>query len=252
MISAICTVNGQATTSESVKVTAGTTVTIQLNDPTGVNSYIPTCSGTDERNDAATIQASLTINNITKTATFTAPNNDGYGCMMTFISLVIGSQSTITDTAKFGIAVLTTAGLEKFAQNETTEGNTKYGWIPKLNNLVENSAGPLENTATPNPTPDTLALRDASGNSGFNQVNTDAIETFNSGTDNLTITAAALKINAPIEGQGTIISSTGDIRLQSATSILARNNANNADINLVSKNSSDVITLGDASNGTLA
>lgn len=133
-----CTING-LTSVGGQNVTASSTVTIQLANLAGVNSWSISCIGTDETNVSSTITSSLVINTTTKTATFTAP---AAGSALIFQSKVNGgvdingvSQAAYTKT--FGVYVPSPSGFRLAAVNETTEGDASYGWVSKLNRVAK-------------------------------------------------------------------------------------------------------------------
>jgi hypothetical protein len=120
---------------------AGDTVTVSLASNYGVYTWDILCIGTDELNTAASVNATLVINPASMIATFTMPNNDGYGTALIFQSTINNGmdvnglvQSIYTTT--FGVYVLTTAGNRVGAQNETIEGNAIYGWLTKFNPIA--------------------------------------------------------------------------------------------------------------------
>lgn len=128
----------QATTS-GVDVTPTNTVTIRLADQAGVNTWSIACATTDDLSDAATVTASLTIDALNKTATFTAPSA---GRAYRFQSRINGgvdvngvAQSSYTTT--FCVYTLTAGGLRVHAVDETTEGGA-FGWGEDLNSLIRN------------------------------------------------------------------------------------------------------------------
>jgi len=141
--SPICTVNSTATTN-GVDVTGGSTVTIQLANLGGVKQWAISCIGTDELNSPTTITAGLSINQTTKTATFTAPAS---ACALIFQSIAnAGLTNGVADptlATTFGVYVDTGLGYRVGAFGETTEGNAAVGWTAKFNPVVRNAlAGP--------------------------------------------------------------------------------------------------------------
>jgi len=137
MASPNCLVNGTATTN-GVNVAKNSAVTIQLADIAGAKTWLIQCLSTDDHQVAATITASLSINSITKTATFTSPNVTD-GAALVFESKVNGGLDAngrvdASLTTRFGIFVLTDAGsLRVGAFDETLEGNASFGWTAKFN-----------------------------------------------------------------------------------------------------------------------
>lgn len=141
--SPICTVNGSATTN-GVNVSGGATVTIALVDTGGVSQWNLTCLYTDELNSAATVNAGLSVNLVTKTATFTAPA--GLGSSLIFQSQInngrdINGVVQAGYTTTFKVAVLTGTGLRVAAFNETLEDNAGFGWVGMFNNATRNYTG---------------------------------------------------------------------------------------------------------------
>ncbi len=141
MTSPLCTVNSTATTN-GVDVTGGSTVTIQLANLAGVKQWSIQCLTTDELNSPTTITAGLSINQTTKTATFTAPAS---ACALRFQSQVnVGLTNGVADptlTTTFCVYVQTASGLRLGAFNETTEGSAANGWGAKFNALIRAMIG---------------------------------------------------------------------------------------------------------------
>lgn len=139
MPSPLCTVkdgaSGAAQSGTAVcTVTPGNTVTIALADATGVSTWALTCLYTDETTTPAAINALLSVNGTTKTATFTPPAT---GQAYIFQSTINGglnangqADATLTDTLK--VATLSAAGTYVVATNETIE-HSASGWLPALN-----------------------------------------------------------------------------------------------------------------------
>ena len=140
MTSPICKVNGN-TTGNGVNVAKNTLTTIALADTAGVKAWSLRCISTDENLVPATISAGLTIDQITKTATFTSPNTDN-GVALIFESEVNGGldvngRKDASLTTRFGVFVLTSpGGLRVGAFDETLEGDASYGWTSKFNAAV--------------------------------------------------------------------------------------------------------------------
>jgi len=148
MASPICEVDGFSTP-DGVDVTAGATVTISLVDTAGVGSWEIECVNTDDSITPASVNASLVVNNITKTATFTAPV---LGTATIWRSRVnsgrdINGRIDPALTTTFGVYVLSAQGNRVIAVNETTEGSSAYGWITPLNNILRNTLLSLTATA---------------------------------------------------------------------------------------------------------
>lgn len=150
MASPVCTVNS-TTTGNGVNVAKNSSVTIQLFDTAGVNVWSIRCLTTDDLQVADTITASLGINSITKTATFTSPNVTN-GAALIFESKVNGGldangRNDASLTTRFGVFVLTDLGnLRVGAFDETVEGNAAFGWTAKFNAGIRQAAA---SSATP-------------------------------------------------------------------------------------------------------
>ncbi len=144
MTSPICTVNG-STTGNGVNVASNSVVTIAIADTAGVNVWSLRCLSTDELLVASNITASLSINSITKVATFTSPTTTS-GAAMIFESKVNGGldiNGRVDDslTTRFGVFILTDNGsLRVGAFDETTEGSAAYGWLAKFNAGIRTAA----------------------------------------------------------------------------------------------------------------
>jgi len=146
-VSPLCQVKDNAAayvpTTGGVNVGAGDTIIVQLISVAGVGSWSISCVYTDELSNAATVTAALVIDNVAKTATFTAPVA---GRTYIFQSRVNGGvdingvvQPSYTTT--MGIYTLTSGGARVIAANETIEGNTTFGWVAALNALVRAPGG---------------------------------------------------------------------------------------------------------------
>lgn len=162
MTSPACTVNASSSLN-GVNVTAASGVTIALADVGGVSQWSLTCIGVDDTNVAATITAGLAINQTNKTATFTAP---AAGSALVFQSVVnngkdINGNVVPAYTTTFGIYVLSAGGFRVGAINETTEGDSVYGWTSKFNALLRGAIALAVLAVAP--TPNTVAQRDSSG-----------------------------------------------------------------------------------------
>jgi hypothetical protein len=144
MTSPICQVKdgggAYQSTSDGVNVTPGNTVTINLVSSAGVGAWQISCVYTDETSDAATVTASLTINSVAKTATFTAPVAGKAYIFESKVNGGIGPDGVARNsfTTTFGVFTLTAEGNRVFALNQTFEGSATYGWTGDLNDVVRN------------------------------------------------------------------------------------------------------------------
>lgn len=122
-----------------VNVDPAATVVIRLSSQTDVDSWSIQCITTDNSSDADTVTASLTIDAIAKTATFTAPATPGK--TYRFRSMVNSgidrngvAQASYSTT--FCLYVVKN-GRRKLSADEKTEGNSTFGWITVLNDLID-------------------------------------------------------------------------------------------------------------------
>ncbi len=142
--SPVCTVadgvgSPQATTN-GVDVTAAATITIALADAVGVRNWSLTLYGQDELVTAPTV----TINQVSKTATFTAPALPWSLIYKSTVNNGIDANGILQDSLSttFKICCLTTGGARLAASNETTENDADYGWTSIVNEAIRNpSAG---------------------------------------------------------------------------------------------------------------
>lgn len=121
-----------------VNVSASSTVTIALVSTVGVSNWNVTCFGTDELTTPAAINGTLVINHATNVATFTAPASGSNGAAMVFQSTInngvdVNGVLQPSYFSTFGVYILTGISTRVGAAGETTEGDSIYGWVSKLN-----------------------------------------------------------------------------------------------------------------------
>ena len=119
-----------------VTMTSGSTIIIALANTSGVNSWTIECLTTDETSVAATVTASLSIDQVAKTATFTAPSTAGK--TYRFRSVVNGGVDANgvyrpSYTFTFCLYRLSATSKRVLAADETFEGDATYGWITIVN-----------------------------------------------------------------------------------------------------------------------
>lgn len=134
MASPLCTINSLSTV-DGVDVAASSTITIALDDVSGVTVWDLQVISTDELQDAATLTAALSINQIAKTATLVMPSS---ACHLRFQSQVNnGRDSAGRDdaslTTTFSVNVLLDSGRRVLAFDESLENNQEFGWVSTLN-----------------------------------------------------------------------------------------------------------------------
>lgn len=143
MASPLCTVNSTSVV-DGVDVAAEDTVTIELIDLAGVNQWSIQCVSTDDLNTTAAINATLTVNSVSKTASFTSPGTDG--AALIFESKVnngrdVNGRVVDSYTTRFGVFVLAATGNRVVAFDQTTEGDASHGWIVDLNTALRSAGG---------------------------------------------------------------------------------------------------------------
>jgi hypothetical protein len=234
-LSPICTVNGG---SAPANVTGGSTVTIALQTPAGVQIWALSCTSTDDLNTAAAINATLVINSGAKTATFTAPASLGSAAIFTS-TVGIGNGTSLgngTDqnnvvqasfTTTFKVNVLASSGNAAIAANETSEQNASFGWITSINSILRNGGG-------------VVWAADLAGSSNSSQK-----------VVNLTGSAGLVTIPTAALAFGTNPATSGNVRVPNATTVLgARNAANSADLPVIATTGGNAIVIGDSVNLT--
>lgn len=138
--SAICTVNGTTLAvsgTTGANVSSGSTITIKLTNPAGVQAWSILCTSTDEITSAATVNATLVQNNTTWSATFTAPTTN-FGAALQFQSITnqgYANQCNFT----FG-CFIPLDGYRLFFGAETVESNATVGNAADLNALARGVA----------------------------------------------------------------------------------------------------------------
>lgn len=124
-----------------VNVTQGTIPTVSLASNAGVYAWDFVCIGTDETNNAATVNSSISINHASNTGTFYAGgggDTSGFGQAFIFRSTInngvdINGVVQPSYTTTFGVYVTGIDGYRVGATNETVEGDASYGWVSKFN-----------------------------------------------------------------------------------------------------------------------
>jgi len=116
--------------------------TIALADVTGAQYWSLICTSTDETTTPATVNASLVVNLVAKTATFTAP---AAGSAAIFTSTVgvsaLGRDANGTLVPAYTATFKVYAGTEVVCANETTETDSNAGWNAILNPLLRTGPG---------------------------------------------------------------------------------------------------------------
>jgi hypothetical protein len=141
---AACLVNGQPAPQS---VAPGSLVTIALTDPTATRFWALQATSTDEQNSAQAAQASLRVNQITKTATFTAPS--ALGSAVLFQSTVgVGGpgadqngQAQPSYSESFKVNVLAQNGLSVLAAGEMAQQSSDAAWLAVVNAFIRSAAG---------------------------------------------------------------------------------------------------------------
>ena len=138
-----CTANGSAT---PIDATASSTVTIALANTSGANFWGITAVNADDLTSVASINATLVVNQVAKTATFTSPSSSG-SCVIFQSTVGVSLASTqgfgkdangivqSSFSTTFKVNVKTANGLRVVGTNETTE-QAAAGWIAEINAAI--------------------------------------------------------------------------------------------------------------------
>jgi hypothetical protein len=135
-----CTVYGDAPPQNAV---AGDPVDIALKFPAGVAIWALTVVSCDDQNSVAAIQATLVVNQTSKTAVFTAPADLGSAVILQSVVGTVNGLGLDTFgnvdpsyTTTFKVNVPASNGLHVIASGEVSEENTAVGWIEEINAAV--------------------------------------------------------------------------------------------------------------------
>jgi len=151
-------------------VTPSNTVTIRLRNTAGADVWTLAIISTDDTAPSVTV----TVNQTTKQATFTAP---AAGKALRFQSTVQTNGSSDTYSTTFCIYTQTNTGYRVVALDETTEGGP-YGWSSALNTVIRtgwpavtagdsDATGSAYRAASINSTSTTLTLTGTNGTGTF-------------------------------------------------------------------------------------
>lgn len=121
-----------------VNVTPSNTITIRLASQTDVDSWSIQCLTTDDNSSADTVNASLVIDTVAKTATFTAPVAGRTYRFRSRVNNGLDRNGVAQPSYSTTFCLYTVKnGRRKIAADETTEGSTTYGWIVPFNALID-------------------------------------------------------------------------------------------------------------------
>lgn len=159
--SPICTVNSASPPQD---VAANSTVTGGLASAAGADFWSLTVIGCDEQNTVAAIQATLVVNQASKTFSFTAPS--ALGSAVTLQSMVgqlggglgrdVNNRPQASFTTTFKVNVLSSAGTRVLAINEELEQDPIFGWLRVVNGVLRAGGGSSGVSAGGAITPNTL------------------------------------------------------------------------------------------------
>ncbi len=135
-------VGSYETPTNGFDATPGETVTIKLASDSGVDVWELVCFGTDELSDAAVITASLVIDPLLKTATFTAPVAGRTWLFRSTVNRGVDAdgQKQASYHATFGVFTKI-LGNRVLGLNERLESNATFGWIVDFNSWIRAGAG---------------------------------------------------------------------------------------------------------------
>ena len=132
----------QQPTTNGAVVTAGNVVTVTLSSVASGGVWSLTVVGQD---DLVTPPV-ITVNNVAKTATFTAPALPWSLVLQSQVGINslgkdVNGQTQPSYTTTLGIYCLTAGNARLLATNERAEGSAAYGWITKINTLIRTPGG---------------------------------------------------------------------------------------------------------------
>lgn len=138
MASPICTVNGSSTVG-GVNVSPASTVTVALADLAGVKTWALSIVGTDELVSAP----ALSINSVTKTATFTGPPSGSALILKSVVNGGLDANGNVDASLSttFGVYTLSVYGTRVLAAGETLEGHQTHGWVKQINTAIRAGSG---------------------------------------------------------------------------------------------------------------
>ena len=219
-----CTVSDAGGTptvpTNGMNVGAGHTITVQLSSLTGVSVWEFFCTSTDDLHTAAAINAVITINQLTKTATLTAPSTP---CAMLFTSRVNnGKDANFNASAALsisvGVYVLLPNTLRVLALGETFEGNSSYGWTASLNTLARllSVAAPTIASVSPTHIPATIGGPLTITGTGY--LTGVSVTVGGTAATVTSMTGTSIVVAAPTHASGTLSVVVTNTDAQSATS----------------------------------
>jgi hypothetical protein len=118
--------------------TGAQTVTFTLHDRAGVSTLEAHALYSDENHSVATMEATITVDQVTMTGTFTTPADDSLGqafVMQSIVNRGLASEATF----QFGVFVFAANGVRIVSVLQTTEGNAAFGWIADINNALRSA-----------------------------------------------------------------------------------------------------------------
>ena len=145
MASPLCQVKfgagAYASTTNGINATTGSVVVINLISSIGAPTWAIACVYADDLSTVATVNASLTIDPVGRTATFTAPVAGRGYIFQSVINAgnnLATNQPDPTTATTFGIWVPTASGARVLIPNETFESSATSGWVADVNFPIRN------------------------------------------------------------------------------------------------------------------
>jgi len=139
-----CTVKDGAAaavaTANGVDVTPGNTIVIALASTADVDTWSITCLTTDDTSDKDAVTAALVVDGVLRTATFTAPAPGKAYRFRSRVNSGIDRNGVAQSSYSTTFCVYTLInGRRVIAFDETTEGNTSFGWTKWQNDIVRST-----------------------------------------------------------------------------------------------------------------
>ena len=243
MASPLCQVKfgagAYASTTNGINATAGSVVVINLISSIGAPTWAIACVYADDLSTVASVNASLTIDPVGRTATFTAPVAGRGYIFQSVINAgnnLATNQPDPTTATTFGIWVPTASGARVLIPNETFESSATSGWVADVN-------FPIRNPSTGGGTTPT--------GTGFATVTAGAFDA--AASANVSYAGGGLVVNASgFVSFGATPAAAGTIRLSYAAidTIIGAKDSGGVDRGIISRTSADSYLIGPAGTGS--
>jgi hypothetical protein len=222
-------------------------VNFALFDRAGVSTLEMHAISSDELHDIAVMEATITVDQVTMTGTFTTSADAGNG--QAWIMQALVNRGLVTQAVyQFGVFVLAANGERITAVGQTYEGSLAFGWTPDLNTALRNDL-PGEGVSV-TPVPNTVLLRDSGGAGMLTSLYTAQTSLIlDDGSGNVTVgdEGDTVALTVACSDALTLVSQGGNIFLNAASGNGVKTQINSQTVLTTSISSSGITTLLDAS-----